>query len=239
MKEGLIIMINKRILSSVLGVLAVASTITVSAKASIYKTTPMDPYKYAKKATKTNLASYNSIKPRVSRVSYKYNAAHKQIIIKGQAEGFSKIAVKYGHKKVRFFNVNKHSVFNLKYCFKGYRTFILYGVNSKGKIVSNKYKISSNKYATEKPVIYKNTRNKKGEKIYLSNVAPSTIRVFNRGKLVKEFVADSSGNTIFISQKKLRKSNSITIDQKEFYKKTSVRVKVPKLSIGENNVINY
>ncbi|AYF91987.1 hypothetical protein [Apilactobacillus bombintestini] len=232
-------MINKRILSSVLGVLAVASTITVSAKASIYKTTPMDPYKYAKKATKTNLASYNSIKPRVSRVSYKYNAAHKQIIIKGQAEGFSKIAVKYGHKKVRFFNVNKHSVFNLKYCFKGYRTFILYGVNSKGKIVSNKYKISSNKYATEKPVIYKNTRNKKGEKIYLSNVAPSTIRVFNRGKLVKKFVADSSANIIFISQKKLRKSNSITIDQKEFHKKTSVRVKVPTLSIGENNVINY
>lgn len=217
---------NKRILGSVLGllgVLTIASAITVSTKASTYEATP-----------------------RLSRVSYKYNANHKQIMIKGKAEGFSKVAVKYGHKKVRFFNVNKHSVFNLKYRFKGYRTFIVYGVNRKGKTVSNKYKISSNKYkissnkyATEKPVVYKNTRNKKGEKIYLSNVAPSTIRIFNKGKLVKEFVADSSANIVFISQKKLRKSNSITIDQKEFNKKTSVRVKVPKLAIGEANMINY
>ncbi|MCT6859646.1 MAG: hypothetical protein M3Z82_10305, partial [Apilactobacillus sp.] len=79
------------------------------------------------------------------------------------------------------------------------------------------------------PVVYKNTRNKKGEKIYLRNVAPSTIRIFNKGKLVKEFIADSSANIVFISQKKLRKSNSITIDQNEFNKKTSVKVKVPKL----------
>lgn len=212
-------MINKKILGSVLGllgVLTIASAITVSTKASTYEATP-----------------------RLSRVSYKYNANHKQIMIKGKAEGFSKVAVKYGHKKVRFFNVNKHSVFNLKYRFKGYRTFIVYGVNRKGKTVSNKYKISSNKYATEKPVVYKNTRNKKGEKIYLRNVAPSTIRIFNKGKLVKEFIADSSANIVFISQKKLRKSNSITIDQKEFNKKTSVKVKVPKLSIGEANMINY
>ncbi|WP_143441325.1 matrixin family metalloprotease [Apilactobacillus kunkeei] len=390
MKEGLIIMVNKKILSSVLGslgVLAVASTITVNSKASTYKTTPMLSYRYSKKtanyhdkstsahykyvwkkaveawkqkgfrwtskgSSKTNLTSYSDsskkgltiagydavrynpsngyiirtnvminraffekygystddqihvaehelghalglahnkvnsksvmnpanrfygiqpcdvrgmnkrystaidndsvnpnqyvdvieymkVKPRVSRVSYKYNATNKQLLIKGQAEGFSKIAVKYGHNRVRIFKVDKHSAFNVKYHFKGYGTFTVYGVNRKGKIVSNKYKIGSNKYATENPVVYKNTRNKNGEKIYLSNVAPSTIRVFNKGKLVKEFVADSSGNTIFISQKKLRKSNSITIDQKEFHKKTSVRVKVPKLSIGENNVINY
>ena len=267
-------MINKRILSSVLGslgVFAVASTITFNAKASTYKTTPMLSYRYSQKTAnyqdKSNSAhnkvnsksvmnpainndsvnpnqyvdviEYMKVKPRVSRVSYKYNATNKQLLIKGQAEGLSKIAVKYGHNKVRIFKVDKHSAFNVKYHFKGYGTFTVYGVNRKGKIVSNKYKIGSNKYATEKPVVYKNTRNKNGEKIYLSNVAPSTIRVFNRGKLVKEFVADSSGNTIFISQKKLRKSNSITIDQKEFYKKTSVRVKVPKLSIGEANMINY
>jgi hypothetical protein len=222
-------MINMKSLVSLLMGFAIVSTLSINAKASTYKTTPIAPYRYAKK----------EINPKVYKVSYKYNAAHKQILIKGQAVGFSKIAVKYGHNKVRFFNVNKHSLFDINYRFKGYSTFTVYGVNNKGSRVSKPYKISSKKYATEKPVVYKNTRNKKGEKIYLRNVVPSTIRIFNRGKLVKKIVADASTNTIFISQKQLRKSNSITIDQKAFHKKTSISVKVPKLSIGENNVINY
>lgn len=37
----------------------------------------------------------------------------------------------------------------------------------------------------------------------------------------------------------LANKDKITIDQKEFSKKTSVRVKVLKLSIVEINVINY
>ncbi|CAI2556764.1 hypothetical protein AKUH4B114J_01530 [Apilactobacillus kunkeei] len=215
-------MINKRILIKLLSGLAIASTLSVSANASRHKSTTKNP-----------------VKPRVSRVTYKYNATNKQLLIKGQAEGFNKISVKYGHKKARIFKVDKHSAFNVKYYFRGYSTFTVYGVNRKGKIVSNKYKISSDKYATEKPVVYKNTRNKKGEKIYLRNVTPSIIRVFNKGKLIKEFVSDTSVNTIFISQKQLKKANSITINQKAFHKKTSIRVKVPKLSIDENYVINY
>ena len=185
-----------------------------------------------------DVIEYMKVKPRVSRVTYKYNATNKQLLIKGQAEGLSKIAVKYGHKKARIFKVDKNSAFNVKYHFRGYSTFTVYGVNRKGKIVSNKYKLSSDKYATEKPVVYKNTRNKKGEKIYLRNVSPSIIRVFNKGKLIKKFVSDTSVNTIFISQKQLKKTNSITIDQKAFHKKTRRRVKVPKLSSEENYVIN-
>ncbi|CAI2677722.1 hypothetical protein AKUH3B111A_PLPX00240 (plasmid) [Apilactobacillus kunkeei] len=71
------------------------------------------------------------------------------------------------------------------------------------------------------------------------NVAPSIIRVFNKGKSVKKFVSDYSINTIFIIKKQLRNSNSITINQKAFNKNTSIRVKYPKLTIEENNVIEY
>ena len=83
------------------------------------------------------------------------------------------------------------------------------------------------------------SKEKLGEKIYLMNVAPSIIRVFNKGKSVKKFVSDYSINTIFIIKKQLRNSNSIKIVRKTFNKKTSIRVKAPKLSIGENNVIKY
>lgn len=206
-------------------IFTITSTFEVNANASSHH------------GTKKVLSS--KYKSEIKNVSYKYDITKKEILIYGKATKSNKIAVKYGSNKSKTFKVNKNSNFKAYYRFRGYKTFTIYGVNKNGRIVSKLYKLSSQKYASENPVVYKVTRNSKGEIIHVNNDVPSVIKVYNNGKLLKKIVADSVDNTIFLSKKNLQKKNKITIDQQVFNKKTSRIVKVPSLSVGEVSVINY
>ena len=182
---------------------------------------------------------YDTIKPELRSLNTKYDSAKKTIKISGLATKGKKIVVKYGNKKVKTVSV-KNGAFTTKVKFRGYKTFSLYAVDTKGKKVTSTAKVSSSKYAAKQPVTLKTVRTKKGITATLGTEPHSSVSLYYLGKKISSKKATSDKTKVFISAKKLKgKKNYFTVKQFKKNKKASQVAKIKINKIGIVSVVNY
>lgn len=168
--------------------------------------------------------------PSLKNVKVKYS--NHKITITGKAQGVNQVIAKYGSVE-KTATVNSGE-FKVQFSYNKAKSIRLYGVNSKREKITTTKIIKSDRYITADPVCTKLVRSKKGLTCYVQTEAGSLLTIKNNGKIIKKMVVDSSSETVFISEKKLKgKKGKLIFTQKNTNKKVSQKVSYPIINIGE------
>lgn len=221
----------KKIGSIVLvGALAINLLSVGSLKASTKSTTPMEPWRYAKKTANYQASNIKIKKRKITKTKVQYN--NGKITICGKAVRCNKVSAKYNGKlkKVKV-KSNKFKV-TLKY--KKAKDITLYGLNKKGEKISTKKVVKKSSYISEKPEYIKITRDDKGITYEFQTEPNSVILVSYKKEKLQKVLIDSSYEMITIKEDDLKgKKGNITFTQTTSNKRVSEKVKLPIINKGE------